>query len=400
MNMRTDTKETRINRALRICNIFFIPLFIIGLFFSFTISYNVTLSLVYAPREPYAVWDVDVIEGFEETKFHDIEFINVTHGWLVGSLNRPAILHTNDGGLTWSVQYENEDIRFRSLSIPDPKNIWAGSNGRLLHSIDGGISWTDISILITAPSIVEFYNESYGCVGSTTGLLVTTDGGLTWQETSSWSDGVIIKDISITQTIIRIATSQGIYLSKDAGTTWTKEISNPTDAICFVDNNTIWAAHYDTFSVYDGNIWIEQTGATLLVSYSHPRTKDIEFLDENTGWTVGGSPAIAHTLDGGRTWYDHGVGHISLNAIDIFNESHCWAAGRFGVVARTTTGNLFGPKLYRGFYMSYMLGAGGRTLPYEPFFVALFVSLSFGVYIIHKRRKYYALISPKKSVTW
>ena len=359
---------------------------LLGLFISFTISYNGTMALVtISLDEPFAVWDVTVLEGFENTMFNDIEFINETHGWLAGSNTHRGILHTNDSGITWTVQYEREGMDFYSISVLDSDNIWAGSDQRLIHSLDGGISWVNVSTIYDFPMVVEFYNASYGWVGSHSELSVTKNGGLTWQWVD-WPD-VYPGEIIVTPTNVRIATRQGIYLTDDTGITWT--IENPKSAygISFVDDDNIWVAHYDTVTHFDGHTWNEQLGVSRLLNHIRPHIWDIEFIDENKGWVVGVSPAIAYTPDGGRTWYDQLSDEISFHTFDTYDGVHCWAAGWGGRVARTTTGNLFGPKLVRGFYLS-LFGPGGRTIPYEPLLVASCLSISFGVVATYMWRKH------------
>ncbi len=357
------------------------------LILSFSIAYDGTMNLLYTPDEPYAEWEVIVLEGFEETMFYDIEFINETHGWIVGSGRGAAILHTNDSGITWSVQYEREGLHFHSVSVISADDIWAGSNRRLVHSLDGGVSWVNVSIPNSFPLQVEFYNTSYGWAGSIKGLYVTKDGGETWHDVNDWPDEHP-NDISITPTHVRVATGNGIHLSTDCGETWTLEHTKRTEVINFIDNDTIWAAHYDAVVCFDGHTWREQLGVSRLHNWIRPSIWDMEFIDENRGWIVGMSPAIAYTPDGGRTWYDQLSDEIALMAFDTYDGVHCWAVGWQGLVARTTTGDLFGPKLYRGFYFGAWLGSGGRTIPYEPLMVALCLSIPLGVVATYMRIKH------------
>jgi photosystem II stability/assembly factor-like uncharacterized protein len=374
------------------------PLLVIVMIISFTITYNSTMNTISHVESPYAEWEMSILDGFEDTTFSDIEFFNITHGWMSGWGARNVVLATRDGGESWGVQLETNRSSLRSISVLNSSNIWASSSGCLYHSIDGGESWMKVDIPIDLPSTMRFYNETYGWAGSYKGLVKTTDGGMTWYELNSWPSETFPNDFSITQSTVRVATSNGVYISNDFGEMWYIEHATYTEAISIDKDNISWAVHPFTVSKLHGNEWIERLRFSRLLNSHSPSFDDIEFIDENHGWVAGRSPAIAYTPDGGVSWYEQEIHRnpsqykssgCSLMTIEVFNESYCWAAGWRGVVARTTTGNLLGPKLYTGLYLRSPLTGGGRMVPYEPLLAATTLSIMFGIAFIYGEYRFH-----------
>ena len=66
---------------------------------------------------------------------------------------------------------------------------------------------------------------------------------------------------------------------------------------------------------------------------------DTHFVDESTGWAVGGAGTILKTTDGGATWQDRSYdGRAWLQSVWFDDEDTGWAVGAFGTVISTTDG--------------------------------------------------------------
>jgi photosystem II stability/assembly factor-like uncharacterized protein len=113
-----------------------------------------------------------------------VHFDGSKRGWVVGSDG--TILHTIDGGQSWRSQSGVTDEVLGSIYEPgDGKTLWAvGLNGTILHTIDGGKSWQSQS-----GGTDEVLDSIYGTgdgktlwvVGSDGTILHTIDGGQSWQ---------------------------------------------------------------------------------------------------------------------------------------------------------------------------------------------------------------------------
>ena len=75
----------------------------------------------------------------------DVQFLDARTGWAVGDdreLHKSAVMKTRDGGESWPRLYVS-DSRLSSISFADQRLGWAaGENGVILHSRDGGVTWS------------------------------------------------------------------------------------------------------------------------------------------------------------------------------------------------------------------------------------------------------------------
>lgn len=132
----------------------------------------------------------------------------------------------------------------------DVNVIWAGSaSGGVWKTTDGGSTWntfdftnfmslgiSDIAISPKDPNVVYVStgddDGTYGTAGAyySIGLIKTYYGGTTWDTTSL---SAVLHDRFVTSrvlvhpddyNIVYVATSKGIYISKDGGSTWDKKL--------------------------------------------------------------------------------------------------------------------------------------------------------------------------------
>ncbi len=128
----------------------------------------------------------------------DVTFLDSEYGWAVAhNYTSPPygtfILKTSDGGQNWTSEaYPDENIFINCILFRDSLDIWmGGSPHALVHSTDGGTTWQqatiDTSILAFFPVLsIRFYDDQYGyaCGGmfEIAGVIWrTADGGQSWQ---------------------------------------------------------------------------------------------------------------------------------------------------------------------------------------------------------------------------
>jgi photosystem II stability/assembly factor-like uncharacterized protein len=120
-----------------------------------------------------------------------ISFPTATDGWAVSDQNtgvKPRILVTHDGGATFTTQLVSADpvLDGRALSnlfFSDAQNGWAvGSNGTIIHTSDGGMTWVDQSVNNNSADFADviFADSLHGWAVGGTYIYGTSDGGLDW----------------------------------------------------------------------------------------------------------------------------------------------------------------------------------------------------------------------------
>ncbi len=120
----------------------------------------------------------------------DVLFTSRDTGWVSGKgIGGATILRTTNGGGTWTELF-NSGINGEyvwKLQRVTPL-VWVGSiqtmtstNGRIVKSTDGGITWTSISAPTTDVQGIGFSTPELGWIGDySNSFYETTDGGLNW----------------------------------------------------------------------------------------------------------------------------------------------------------------------------------------------------------------------------
>ena len=83
-----------------------------------------------------------------------------------------------------------------------------------------------------------------------------------------------------------------------------------------------------------GSSWI-----TLFTSYSHPTLFDVDFVNADTGWTVGRYGTILKTTDGGYNWIDQQIDGTWWSSVSFLNGDIGWVSCvSNGTLMKTTNG--------------------------------------------------------------
>jgi len=191
-----------------------------------------------------------------------MSFVNEYQGWVVD--NYSGILHTEDGGITWTSQNSGTTWAITSVQFLNANEGWATATNRVvLHTLDGGNNWTSITLdtlnygrgVTVVYTDIYFYDRSRG-----------------WISTSAIFSNILDPVASVVST-------------SDAGKTWLCQPSPEKfsiNAITFVNENSGWAAS-ESGILHTGNAggeWAYQLEVTedLFV--------DIWFVDESHGWAI------------------------------------------------------------------------------------------------------------------
>ena len=137
----------------------------------------------------------DVINGITNPVGGFYYFVDALNGWMFGASastigTNTDILHTNDGGLSWTTQATNVGL-VKAIYFSDVLHGWVvGRNALLMKTVDGGANWTTLSntnqnsaaqfrSVYALNSNVCYFGSS---VSGTSGeyILKTTDGGNSW----------------------------------------------------------------------------------------------------------------------------------------------------------------------------------------------------------------------------
>jgi photosystem II stability/assembly factor-like uncharacterized protein len=223
------------------------------------------------------------------------------------------------------------------IQYVSPVEGWISTgNGKLLHTTDGGSTWTVVSPEPT-DTLFSWSDPavSMSFVSPSTGWIIRTKGSF-----SQWNGAVV-------------------YKTTNGGTNWNRVTIPSFDAgmyIQFVDANNGWILVFNT-GFTSGGIFRTTDGGTSWGAIYPPVGGFPFFVNSTTGWIIAAgasgltSDSISRTTNGGLTWTTPwGTNaQVSLNSIHFSDVSNGWVVGRNGVILRTTNG---------GTSWSYITNAG------------------------------------------
>jgi len=210
---------------------------------------------------------------------------------------RGAIETTRDGGLTWTIRWQGSVVRSVE-AVPGSHEAWvavepAHSCGtplpqicrtRLLHSVDGGLTWGRTGAYVTAPDFVDT-RHGFGVRGTV--VVGTADRGRTWHRLGSPCrsfDGALVSFGSA---------KRGRLLCVSGGAMG----EEPKSLYATIDGGRRWTIVAET--TFRRHV----RGALPLFGYPG----GLDFVNPVTGWVWESRGNLYATGDGGRTWRSLGV---------------------------------------------------------------------------------------------
>src|SRR5258708_27149769 len=253
-----------------------------------------------------------------------------------------GVYKSTDAGLTWTkvLDVAKNDF-FTNLAIDPsaPSTVYAGSNGTINKSTDGGATWKSIkygggSVLTLAvnPKDSTVYAGSNG--NNLAGLYLSTDGGETWRRPSLGGAQKAIKAFAIAASnpsILYVNCGNQLYTSTDGGGSFTL-LTTP-----FFPNQI------------PGAILVDPSNSALLYAVGYPKTG------------TGGSERIFKSTDSGKSWSDTGFSPAGLSIGNqpayVYISALAMDAGTATIYAATSVG-LF--KTIDGFDHTAMVNSSGN----------------------------------------
>jgi len=260
----------------------------------------------------------------------DIWFLNPDVGWAVNS--NGTIVHTTNGGHSWTVQFQDapppgeEPVYFRCVGLASPARGWAGTltaGKTLFDTRDGGATWVRVANLpALAPSAVcglSVVSERVVFASGTNypnrppRMMKTTNGGRTWTawDMRTWAD--ILIDCFFTS-----PTRGWVVGGKTTEPVPTR--NNVKPVVLLTEDG--------------GRTWVNRVAALQAEFPLGEWGWKIQFLNADLGFVSlenFKAGAILKTTDGGRTWARHVVNdpqrNANLEGVGFVDANHGWVGG-------------------------------------------------------------------------
>ena len=325
-------------------------------------------------------WQNPLPQGYD---LNCVSFGDSTDGWAAG--DGGSIIHTSDGGNTWSLQTSNTPNALHGICfVNNYVGTAVGDSGIILHTEDGGITWEpQQSGVMNTLFAVTFVSEYAGwTVGADGIILKTTDRGFSWQQqvgnikhdfhAASFLDAHSGYLAGNSGTILRTTNGGLSWDSLNVGTNYNLL------GIATLNSNTViaiggsvevaveeYGPHGQTYTVYyyynmiyrttnNGASWKADSLSAVSWPEGEDGFKSIQFVTPSIGWIVSYGEVYS-TTDSGATWKGNSIssgepGEIFFNSLnsgfvvgeagEVFhstNEGQSWsevaknAAGGFGI---------------------------------------------------------------------
>ena len=273
----------------------------------------------------------------------DVFFTDANNGWVVGwelelesSRTLGLTLHTTNGGATWNKQSTGKLV-LGNICFTDANNGWAFgyidtfyTNSVILKTTDGGTNWTEQTNVIGISMGRGFFND--------------INNG--WALGSIGNDGVI-------------------YRTTNGGTTWTHQTlgyKNHFSGVYFSDANNGWVVGFYTTPLVNfygiilrttngGTTWVTQRSGIkgeIFLSVSSPDANNVSVVGGlNSISNITFNTIILRTTNGGTNWNSQTNGTTSTEFCDVVfaDEKNGWAVGgefqyNTGIILKTTDGGI------------------------------------------------------------
>lgn len=162
------------------------------------------------------------VEKYNTNQYYvisNLKFISENIGYGCGggtfdSFNAGEIVKTTNEGETWNKILTTINITAISF-INENIGFYSNVNKEIFKTIDGGISWINISTLDYYPTDILFQNNELGYVTTLEGkILITKNGGNTWQIAYENTDIAINKIIKTSNYIFAVGNNGLLIKSK------------------------------------------------------------------------------------------------------------------------------------------------------------------------------------------
>ena len=283
-----------------------------------------------APEQKYkGIWEP--VNYKENLRLNDVFFVTPEEGWVSGE--SATILHTTDGGQTWTAQLggdpQSPEAGINMLRFLDQKHGWAVQNAKLLGTSDGE-NWEQVGVVpgqYASMADYRFVSPKEGVALQGTGggaIYRTKDGGHTWTTVAACQLKVEIDGLNQDAgcgflRLEFISSSVGYALggqascaacggppaigkTEDGGESWRiflgpGEVKSSTlDGGFFVDERNGFVRDYK-----DRKLYATSDGGETWHGMVASPGPDIRFADPEVGWSVDGAK-LTFTTDGGKRW--------------------------------------------------------------------------------------------------
>ncbi len=272
---------------------------------------------------------------------------------------------TRDGGASWR-QVEQAPGGTYRFAFASASNVWSlpyfvDPQPTLGHSLDGGTSWTTVSLPPIAAGFsgysddMLFFDPAHALVtGYESGfdpsdptlfitrrtLRLTADGGASWQAVQPPGNGTSFFTFRLADATTVLAVGNADVLrTQDNGASW-QAVPLPLGA-AGVNGFRAFSAQRFVLADYSGKTWLSiDGGASWNVrsagGIAQPTVNSVWFFDSREGLALDDNGGSVRTTDGGKTWAAAESDTVPWYRLQFLGDGSVgWLISLRGTIART-----------------------------------------------------------------
>jgi photosystem II stability/assembly factor-like uncharacterized protein len=289
-----------------------------------------------------------------------LRFVSPTTGFAVTSgPGGGRIFRTTDGADSWT-QVAVTGASLSDIDFVTPTTAYAvGANSTLLHSTDGGNTWTTLPLELPGGTgaltltQISCSDETHCLIatapasgGNTNVLVRTTDGGITGTLVSASKQNLLSVAFSTAGNAVGAGEGGATVLSSDGGATFPTPISHNLGGELLglvrvsqspLDAYAPWSAGQIIATTDGGDSW------SLLRVPASANLEDVAFPSTEVGYAVNSTGTVFRTADAGVSWSILSSGGSAPVALLAPSTGTVLLTGPRGVRRSTNSGASFGP---------------------------------------------------------
>lgn len=327
----------------------------------------------------YAQWNVVNVGSVNE--LNGVEYTSSSLIFIGGD---DGLIKSIDGGVTWIMLplYDNLGNPITGSSLYDVHffdattglstgQITMANSEVILRTVNGGSNWSSASVYNGGswPRLQQdlfFVNSNLGySAGSNGRILKTSNGGLTWSLQPAGISNEL-KGICFNSQDTGVAVGQYVIVyTNNGGASWTVNSYPSKDftAVHFPTSMVGYAVGLNGALMKSNNKGANWTDIALPVALVNTNFADVFFTSIDTGYIIAGN-YLLKTMNGGLYWSKKRIGNVQLNALHFLDDNNAYVVGENGFVARSSNaGGLFGP--VASFTHSVIQNCGTTTLQFS-----------------------------------
>ncbi|ANL68584.1 hypothetical protein AMC84_PC00020 (plasmid) [Rhizobium phaseoli] len=285
------------------------------------------------------------IQSGARSDMNDVQMLSPTNAWSAGSDG--SVLHSLDGGKTWTPKNTGLKGDLNGIFFIDAEHGWVvgeqgESKGVIARTNDGGQTWQLVALKTKRLDAIAFSDAKHGWAAGISGLLFyTSDGGESWQRKKIKS-GTDFHHIAFVDPLNGLVVGDAgvIIRTTDGGATWqevrVEGVNADLYSVSFTSASQVIVAGDDSLVLVskDGGVsWAQTT-----VPEEDARVLAAVFTDEANGIASGYDGEIWRTADGGKSWTPEDSGTDASLMVAAMEKNHTIAVGSYGTFLFTENG--------------------------------------------------------------